>query len=214
MSIADSNRKTSKDEHDFFQTLPCQVKCLCDHFDFTGLKILDAGAGKRIIADGIKKEYPKVKIKTSEKNSSNNYNKTSSFDFDNNKILSGNERFPRSSFGDFLKVRKHFDYIISNPPYSQKDSFIQHALNHAYNVVMLFPLQVLNYIYFCEKWLDNPKYLGRITMYPKVILNPGGNYIQGGNTGYGWFHWTNNNNIADEEVITKYEIFDDIRKYK
>ena len=47
-------------------------------------------------------------------------------------------------------------------------------------------------------------------MYPKVILNPQGEYIQGGNTGYAWFHWEN----EPIEFSGIYEVIEDIRKYK
>lgn len=210
MSIMDATRRTTTDEHDFYQTLPCQINVLCALVDFSRKKIIDAGAGKQVIANHIKKHFPRTAVITSEKNSENIKSELAEFDFDNPAAIVKSDKFPPSVYGDFLSVWRPFDIVASNPPYSLKDEFITHSLEIADDVFMLFPLQVLNYIEFCEEWLDTPKYMGRITMYPKVILNPQGEYIQGGNTGYAWFHWSNKALPSPN----KYEYFVDIRKYK
>lgn len=213
MSIIDATRRTN-DEHDFYQTLPCQIKCLCQYLDLNKKQVLDAGAGMQVITKNIKKVFPLVKLETSESNSKNPENEIIEFEFDNGLNYLVHNLFPVSSHGDFFKVKTKYDYIISNPPYSLKDEFIEHALKISKNVFMLFPLQVLNYIEFCEKWLDIDSYCGRILMYPKVILNPEGEYIQGGNTGYAWFHWSRLDSKDDSNPAEKYEVIEDIRKYK
>jgi hypothetical protein len=169
-----------------------------------------------VIANQLIKSFPEGKIYTSEINSKTPDRAKSDiieFDFESNNIFSAAD-FPKSNYGDFFKVHTIFDFIISNPPYSLKDEFIEHALERAKDVFMLFPLQVLNYIEFCEKWLDNEVYCGKILMYPKVILNSEGEYIQGGNTGYAWFHWSKEHLSKDINPKEKYEVFEDIRKYK
>ena len=214
MGIIDANRRTNE-EHDFYQTLPCQVKCLCEYLDLDNKHILDAGSGKQVIAKQLIKSFPKAKIFTSEENAKTPDRAQSDiveFDFESDSVFVG-ELFPKPNYGNFFRVTNGFDYIISNPPYSLKDEFIEHALKLSKNVFMLFPLQVINYIEFCEKWLDNDQYCGRILMYPKVILNPEGEYIQGGNTGYAWFHWSADY-IPLDNPKEKYEVIEDIRKYK
>jgi hypothetical protein len=227
MAIMDANRRTNE-EHDFYQTLPCQIKCLCQYLDLNKKRVLDAGAGMQVISKNIKKIFPKVKIETSEINSNHPDSNVLEFNFFFTKqlayiaerdygikpVIVNTNQFPISNHGDFFKVRSRYDYIISNPPYSLKDEFIEYALEIADHVFMLFPLQVLNYIEFCEKWLDNDSYCGRILMYPKVILNPEGEYIQGGNTGYAWFHWSGLPSEEKSNTKEKYEVIEDIRKYK
>ena len=44
---------------------------------------------------------------------------------------------------DFLKVSKKFDVIITNPPYSLAEQFIERSLEHASIVVMLLRLSFL-----------------------------------------------------------------------
>jgi len=213
MSMIDATRRTTDDEHDFYQTLPCQIKCLCEYLDLNDKHVLDAGSGMGVISKQLRKSFPKVKLETSEKNFNNPSDKNIFFDFDCASGIGNEEDFPKADFGDFLEVKGSFDCVISNPPYSQKDAFIKHALEISKDVFMLFPLQVLNYISFCQNWLDNESYCGRILMYPKVILNPEGEYRQGGNTGYAWFHWTS---IPKEDYQGPdgYEAIEDIRKYK
>lgn len=212
MSILDANVRTTEGLHDFYQTLPCQIKCLCSYMDLNNYSIIDAGSGKEVIAKQVKKSFKKATVVTSEKNSSIPDTEINEFNFKSDKNIVDKNVFPTPDYGDFLTVKDHFTYTISNPPYSEKDNFISHALEISDHIVMLFPLQVLNYIDFCEKWLDNEKYCGRILMFPKVILNPEGTYIQGGNTGYAWFHWSNY--LSSVPSYEKYEIIEDIRKFK
>ena len=225
MSIIEANRRTNE-EHDFYQTLPCQIKCLCQYLDLDGKFVLDAGSGNRRIYNQLIESFPQICVDSAEINSSHPDSEIVEFNFFSKQLayiaerdygikpsIIENNTFPKATHGDFLKVTKKYDYIISNPPYSLKDEFIEHALKIADHVFMLFPLQVLNYIEFCEKWLDNDLYCGRILMYPKVILNPEGEYIQGGNTGYAWFHWGTDYFSTDNPKV-KYEVIEDIRKYK
>jgi len=195
LSVLDANIKTSKCEKQFFQTLPEQVDALCafllkSHFH-KDISILDVGSGKGRIKEGL---------------ICNGFNnvKTNDLYFD-------------SDFkGDFLKYDfnevTEFNLVVSNPPYlsrdKQKYQFIDKALEISVNAIFLFPLQMLNYIYFCENYLDTNKYRGRLTLYPKVILNSEGKLIQGGNTGYGWF-WFSRDRYGE-----KFEEFVDTRKYR
>lgn len=215
MSTIDALRSHNdpENEGDFFQTLPCQVRCLAEFLQLNEQSVLDAGSGRGVISDILKMQFPYVDMKTSEINSETHKSEILEFSWDE-ELPRHREQFPTPDYGDFLQVKDQFDIIVSNPPYSLKDEFITHALELARtDVFMLFPLQILNYIEICENWMDNPKYCGRITMYPKVILNQEGDYIQGGNTGYGWFHFSNRPLIEDHS-IDKYEVFMDIRKYK
>ncbi len=181
MSIADSNRKKSKT--DVYPTLPEQISCLINNFSFEGLNIIDAGSGDGRIGNTIKESC-----------------NASCVDFA--EISDG---------VDFLAVNKRYDMVVSNPPFSIKREFISHSMDIAENVIMLLPLQVLNYISFCNDFLDNGRYLGRVTMYPKLFMNSDGIYKQGGNTGYGWFVW---NSVSEDMDGSKYEFFEDIRKYR
>lgn len=209
MSTFDALRRTTEDETDFYQSLPCQVKCLCNYVDFDRKVIIDAGSGKQIIANTISELYPQSVVLTSEKNPCGIHNEEILFDIENPGIE--RDAFPPAVFGDFLEVSRKVDSVVSNAPYSMKDDFISHGLELAPDVYMLFPLQIINYIEICENWLDSPFYMGRISMYPKVILNPRGEYIQGGNTGYAWFHWSTSQ--LNRKTPVKYEIFADIRKF-
>jgi hypothetical protein len=211
MSILDANVRTNN-EHDFYQTLPCQIKCLCQYLDLTDQRVLDAGSGKQVISNQLRKSFPEARIETSEVNSSNPETDVITFDFET-MGTTFHDKFPEATHGDFLNLNRKYDYIISNPPYSLKDEFIEHALELSKHVFMLFPLQILNYIEVCEKWLDDDRYCGRILMYPKVILNAEGEYIQGGNTGYAWFHWSSDYLLVGNPKL-KYEVIEDIRKYK
>lgn len=212
MALQGSNMRTAeKNEHDFYQTLPCMVKCLCHHLDLKGNVVLDAGSGTGVIANILRENNPRALVLTSEKHSAGAEVHMPVFDFDDPGNAIKENTFPTADHGDFFDVYDNFDYIISNPPYFLKNEFMEHALRLSTHVFMLFPLQVINYIEFCENWLDNDKYCGRITMYPKVILNPQGDFLQGGTTGYGWFHWSNL--PPDPNDSQKYEVIDDIRKY-
>jgi len=187
MSIIDANIKTSKCEKQFFQTLPEQVDALLLWLKYNNfeapLKILDAGSGKGRIAN---------KFKTA------GYN-----------VTTIDKHFEADIKGDFLKhnFKDRFNIVVSNPPYISRDKtkyqFIDKALEIADTVIFFFPLQMLNYIYFCENYLDKENYIGRLTLYPKVILNPEGKLKQGGNTGYGWFIFgrIKNSSIPFEQFI-------------
>lgn len=67
---------------------------------------------------------------------------------------------------DFFEENRHFDWIISNPPYSIFDAFIQHAFELSENVCFLCPL---------SKIVSS---MGRIKIYktfggvPKMLIIP------------------------------------------
>lgn len=44
---------------------------------------------------------------------------------------------------DFFKFKKHVNWIITNPPYSIYDSFVQHCFEVSDNVCLLIPLSKL-----------------------------------------------------------------------
>lgn len=185
--------KKSEDPKQFFQTLPEQVECFVDYMDgrISSLSFIDAGSGEGAIANHLK-----------------------SRGFTNVTTLDNN--FPADiemDFMDFTPDTK-FDVCISNPPYTRKlkYAFIDKALEIADMAVMFYPLQCLNYIDFNERYLDTDKYSGRVSMYPKMVLNPDGDHIQGGNTGYAWFIFSNSEWSAKSSK--KYEYLYDIRKFK
>ena len=193
MGIIDANVKTSKCEKQFFQTLPEQVEALAwflkkkEEEGYCFDKILDAGSGKNVISDNLK---------------SQGYG-----------VTTIDKYFPADINADFLEhdFEKSFHVVASNPPYKGKEKyeFIEKALKISLNCFFLLPLQILNYIEFCEYLDKKEEYMGRLTLYPKVILNPDGKLIQGGNTGYGWF-WLSNS----KRDGYPFEIFIDTRKYR
>lgn len=99
------------------------------------------------------------------------------------------------------------ELIIMNPPYSQKDDFINKAMREAENVYCILPKQVDNYISVNEKYLDVPEYAGKINLYPKIIMSEKPQYKQGGLTAYAWYHWNKKDNGK-----RKYDYFYDMRK--
>jgi len=193
MSIIDANIKTSTDPRQFFQTLPEQVEALVWFLRLKGkegcsfVDILDAGSGKNVISNTLKKH---------------GFN-----------VTTIDKYFPAYIEDDFLthEFKTLFNAVVSNPPYkgSEKYDFIEKALTISTDCFFLLPLQNLNYIEFCEYIDKKEEYMGRLTLYPKVILNPAGKLIQGGNTGYGWFWFS-----CLKRDGYPFEIFVDTRKYR
>lgn len=114
---------------------------------------------------------------------------------------------------DFLKLNNE-DYdstiILMNPPYSQKNEFIRHAMKNAEHVFAILPLQVMNYISFTDEFLNIPEFKGKAIVYPKIFMSDEPIYKQGGLTAYAWFHWSKHYRCKD---MDKYEYYYDMRRY-
>lgn len=89
--------------------------------------------------------------------------------------------------GDFLKmdVPEGFDWVVTNPPYSQAEAFISKCLSIATNVVMLLRLNFLGSQHRCEMF-------HHMWGVPAVYVLPNRPSFIGGKTDateYAWFHW-------------------------
>ena len=166
---------------DFYQTHPFMVKCLCDNFDIQGT-VLDPCAGGGIIADNLSTNVEEMDL------------------------------FPkldRIVEKDFLSSENNsYDYIVMNPPYSNKYAFILKALEVAQVVFVLLPLDVSNYNLFHREYLNTKQYRGRLLMTPKVMLHSGVEMKKGGNSSYAWYEFSQEPN-GDR----KYEIYGDLNQY-
>lgn len=105
---------------------------------------------------------------------------------------------------DFLKETRHFDTIITNPPYSIANLFIKKAQELAYDVFMFLPL---NYLHGSERYhefYENNKFKLQtvyvFVRYPnlKKALREDGKY-ETGMVVSAWFHW--NKYYEGEPVI-------------
>lgn len=179
-------------KQDFYQTPKKATEILLEHLkqyqslDFKNTSVLDPCAGKLAITDVLCKYFDKDMV--------------TYFDL-----------FPqdKSIPVDFMEYSMQHDLIIMNPPYSQKKQFIEHGIEVANEVYAFLPNQVTNYIDFTEGFLDSDRYNGKVTVYPKMILNETLIPVQGGMTSYSWFHFT-----RKECDLRKYEFMYDMRKYK
>lgn len=98
---------------------------------------------------------------------------------------------------DFLKETKRYDFVITNPPYSLSDKFIDKALELANDIYFLLPLNYLHGKNRYDKYYRNGllSELFIFTRYPMLgePLRDDGKYHTGMMV-YAWFHFTKNVN--------------------
>lgn len=116
---------------------------------------------------------------------------------------------------DFLNEKGHYNLIIANPPYSQKNQFIKKALEVADRIYMILPMAVVNYNQFHREFLNINNYMGRYLMTPKFFMTDieTENPKRGGISAYSWFYWQGNsqegrrNNESFERYINLEKYF-------
>jgi len=115
---------------------------------------------------------------------------------------------------DFLERNEEekFDFVITNPPYSIKNKFIEKALKISKATIFILPANVINYNEFQEKYLDIKEYFGRVLMRPKFFMDDKKQNIPklGGISAYAWFMWSNLEDLYSVYSIEKYV---DLREY-
>jgi hypothetical protein len=104
----------------------------------------------------------------------------------------GSDLFPKDGSEpiDFLKTGGH-DYpcIVTNPPFSLAQEFIQHALDHAEHVYMLLRLNFLGAQCRREWWKQHePNAIFVLSDRPKFCKNKHGKWSTDA-CEYGWFYW-------------------------
>jgi hypothetical protein len=93
---------------------------------------------------------------------------------------------------DFLTYypEEKYPLIVGNTPFSAKYKFIDHALDVGQTFVTLFP-GLSDCYNVTGRYKAKKEYCGRISMYPKVMLEEtisgDGSFIQGGTQNYSWF---------------------------
>lgn len=197
MGIADSVSRLKKENNkDFYQTPYLATEALLKSYSFIheAKTILDPCEGAGAITKILKK-------------------------YDIN--YKGIDKYPQLESTqeiDFLRseMRQHIDVIISNPPYSLKNEFIDDALNSAEEVFFILPMQVVNYNYFHRNYLNRKEYRGRLLMTPKFFMtqdvNEDYSLVKGGVSAYAWFHWSKNKTIENHSYETYIDL--DILKKK
>ena len=176
-----SSRRSNKS--DFYITpFPC-IRALLDKIELSPYaRILDPCSGTGVIGK-VLREYGFVNYK----------------EYD---IVEGRSFYEESGM---------YDVIIANPPYSEKNKFIDKALTVAKDVYMILPMNVVNYNIFHRNYLNWNEYQGRYLMAPKFFMTQDEteNPKRGGISSYAWFHWSkknNNNNCS-------YECYMELEKY-
>lgn len=117
------------------------------------------------------------------------------------------------NFGfDFHKENRKFDYIIMNPPYSDKVNFMFKAFTLAKEVIVIFPQNMTNYNEFQSLFMDMQYFVGKYLMRPKFFMTAEDteNPKRGGVSAYGWFIWKTN---ARETKNGSFEKYINLNKY-
>ena len=202
MATTDAIHRKDKSEienkKDFYQTPPCVIEALVSGMKDVKLysqdiktmaRILDPCAGNGAIGGVLKKYFNQIV----------EYDLYSGYTFER----------------DFLEEGGRYDYIIFNPPYSQKNGFISHALSISNFVFSLLPIGVENYTIMNEKFFDNEAYIGKIKCYPKFFMseNPSDKIKWGGMSCYAWHIFTSDLDKQKKFKTTKFEVMKDIRKF-
>jgi hypothetical protein len=202
MAITDAIHRTAKTDEenvkDFYQTPYVLTEILCQYMQKSYGKdtsILDPCAGKGAMTKVIKNYFPN----------------TVALD----KFHVGDGIIQK----DFFDYEEQVDIIIANPPYSQKNAFIDHAMRLAKHSFILLPVGVDNYTLFNKDYRDSDHYRGKVMIYPKFImdqeLKDTGKVNVGGMSAYAWYHFTPNygKNIKYEAIYDLRNYYNDIQKY-
>jgi len=193
MAVLDAIHRKSKSEKenkkDFYQTPKMLMDALFDSIIVSKNEtVLDPCCGDLAITRELKKHFKHV----------------DAMDLYSN---AGNMK------GDFLQMRvdKKYDIIIMNPPYSQKNKFIDKALEIANQVYVLMPSNVDNYTIMNEKYFAQDFYLGSIRTYPKFFMTDSLDNIKwGGMSTYTWYVFSKDSKYQNKDKI---EVRKDLRKY-
>lgn len=184
-----NNVAGKRKKSDFYETPYSITKQLLEKIRLYG-KVLEPACGNGAIVKELK-EYKRDKIKVT------------SYDINTGK--------------DFLKETNKYDFIVTNPPFSIAEQFIEHALEIASDSYFLLPLSYLHGKKRYDKFYNN-HVLSEIfvfTRYPMLgdPLRIDGKYRTGMMV-YAWFHfvwdaglypkihWLDNN----EYVISKKDL--------
>lgn len=167
---------------DFYQTPYSMTTQICLHLvnRYNIYSILEPAAGEGSIIKVLKEFFPESKIYASDL-----YRKINKKDF-----LSEKD-YP---------LNKTYSWIITNPPYSLANEFIQKAKQIAPNVLMLLPL---NYLQGEKRFKDNIfKELKDVFIFTRMPMlsdrvREDGKY-QTGMQAYAWYHWQKDYSFAPE----------------
>lgn len=177
---------------DFYQTHPSMVRALIDKKLCNAQKyqtILDPCCGNKIIGTHLRLA---------------GFHDITEID-----LYPANKLVSQADFMEFRPLIKNFDIFIMNPPFSNKYRFIDRALGIAKtSVYVLLPLDVSNYNYFHQNYLNKPHYKGRLLMTPKMILHENTETKFGGAVSYAWYEFGTRNIYS-----AKYETYADLREY-
>jgi len=163
--------KKSKElkDKDFYQTHPAMVRALiaqCFAKDISVMEVFDPCCGKKVIGNVFRDHMVNIYESDLYPN--------------DNTITKAN----------FLKSNSEFEVVVMNPPYSDKYNFIDHAITISDRSYVLLPLDTSNYNVFHKNYLNQPTYLGRLLMTPKVILHEDLKTKRGGNSSYAWYEFS------------------------
>lgn len=110
--LAGGNPENERVENDYYATNPKAVEMLLKEYEFNGNKMLEPCVGAGHIADAVKsfRGYEDVEITG---------------------VDLINRDYPNTIVTDFLEWDngEKYDFIISNPPYSLAQEFIEHGLD-------------------------------------------------------------------------------------
>lgn len=185
-AIVRTKKSDLMNEKDFYQTYPGCTYALLDVLKSigfsSGLATLDPCCGKESITRILKEYFTDVEAI---------------------------DKFEGDTRQDFLEYSGEKDLIVMNPPYSNKYEFINYARSIARNVLCLLPLNTSNYNMFHREYEDDPEFVGKIQMAPKIFLHDGLEFKPGGTTQYAWYYWKRGNDT--ETSLTWYR---DLKKIK
>lgn len=110
--LAGGNPESERVEYDYYATNPKAIEMLLREYEFNGNKMLEPCVGAGHIADAVKsfRGYENIEITG---------------------VDLINRNYPNTIVADFLKWDngEKYDFIISNPPYSLAQEFIEHGLD-------------------------------------------------------------------------------------
>lgn len=127
--LAGGNPESERVEYDYYATNPKAVEMLLREYEFNGNKMLEPCVGAGHIANAVKsfKGYENVEITG---------------------VDLINRNYPNTIIANFLEWDngEKYDFIISNPPYSLAQEFIEHGLdllNEDGQIAMFLKIQFL-----------------------------------------------------------------------
>lgn len=169
-----TNRGTKRNKSDFYTTPEDVIINLLNHHKLSGNIILEPCAGNGNVSKIIKQTYPKIQIDQIEIRPEEKKNL---------------QQYGNVFIDDFLNWKPKIKYstIITNPPYSLAQEFVEKSLKIADEVIMLLRLAFLESKKRYEFWQQNPvNYL--------YILSQRPSFTGKGTdaTAYAWFVWNKN----------------------